>query len=587
MTGRRWTGPAQATVIVAAAAIAALLALGGHPSAANAVAYQTTPVQVTTVTDQITAGGTVTAQVTLALSFGASTMPVTSVRVGVGAHVRAGQVLATVDSTAAEQQLAVAQAQLTAASVAATATAAPVVAAAGGGAGPGAAAGATSAQGSAGGGRASGGGGGQSANTLAPGCATSSASTPATGRPSAPATPMPPHSTGAVSATPSPTAPTATVAPTGSPDVTATAAPPATATPPDVSPPNPGLPSVTAAARSRAFAGDSSSASGPAFPGAAGMGSPATTMTPSGQPSTAAAPTPADATASSSTTATVSAAGSPSQTSRSPMLTSSAPAPSGSARPHGPAASRCATAGGPHAARTGASSAAARVPSGTGGRAAAGSGSTGGGAVGGAAATGGSAGSVTSAQQQVNDAAAAVAATRLVAPQDGVILSENLLPGTLPGTPAITMRADGYHVVVEIAEQDAPYVRVGQHGQVGFPALATTTAATVVQAPIAATPAAPGSTVVSFPVVFAVTAPPPQLLPGMSATLTLGVSSQPHVLAVPTTAVQNADAGYVVRVLVDGQPVTRPVRLGLSTPSLTQIVAGLAEGDQVITGTTT
>lgn len=170
--------------------------------------------------------------------------------------------------------------------------------------------------------------------------------------------------------------------------------------------------------------------------------------------------------------------------------------------------------------------------------------------------------------------------------------------GTLPGTPAVELRTTAMNVQVPVQEQDAPYVRTGQTATIDFTALGITGTGTVVGD--ALEPAASSSTsgaasflggstsdVVSYPVTVTIANAPPGLLPGMSATVSWVATSRSDVLAVPTSALQGSDAGTVVRVLVDGQPRTIPVGIGLSTSSLSQITSGVLAGEQVITGTST
>jgi macrolide-specific efflux system membrane fusion protein len=70
----------------------------------------------------------------------------------------------------------------------------------------------------------------------------------------------------------------------------------------------------------------------------------------------------------------------------------------------------------------------------------------------------------------------------------------------------------------------------------------------------------------------------------MSAQISITIQSSDNVLAVPTTAIQGTTTAPTVQVMVGGKPQTRPVQLGLSTASTTEIVAGLTAGDVVVTG---
>ncbi len=194
-------------------------------------------------------------------------------------------------------------------------------------------------------------------------------------------------------------------------------------------------------------------------------------------------------------------------------------------------------------------------------------------------------------------AQAALAATKIVAPQDGVVIALNATVGTLPGTPAVELRTTTLSVQVPVAEQDAPYVRAGQQVQLTYAALGVTGTGTVSAPPLEPTAATSASgsfsgaggsgnsvDVVTYPVTVAITDPPPGLLVGMSVQAAWTAQTRTNVLAVPTSAVQGGDAGYVVRVLVGGTPQTRAVTLGLSTASLTEITKGLLLGERVVTG---
>ncbi len=206
---------------------------------------------------------------------------------------------------------------------------------------------------------------------------------------------------------------------------------------------------------------------------------------------------------------------------------------------------------------------------------------------------------MTAAEQQLASAQAALAATKIVAPQDGVVTAVNLTVGTLPANPAIELRTTTLSVQVPVAEQDAPYVAAGQQVQLTYSALGVTGSGTVAAAPLEPSTSSGGSTsagtgrggagtgateVVTYPVTVSIIDPPPGLLVGMSVQAAWTAATRTNVLAVPTQAIQGGDSGYVVRVLVGSRPATRAVTLGLSTTSLTEVTGGLERGDQVVTG---
>ncbi len=93
------------------------------------------------------------------------------------------------------------------------------------------------------------------------------------------------------------------------------------------------------------------------------------------------------------------------------------------------------------------------------------------------------------------------------------------------------------------------------------------------------------SGVTNYPVVILFDANAPEILPNMAATANIIIDSKPGVLLVPSDAIQTQTNGSAyVRVLQNGQPVNITVETGLSSDTQTEIVSGVSEGQQVITG---
>jgi multidrug efflux pump subunit AcrA (membrane-fusion protein) len=88
------------------------------------------------------------------------------------------------------------------------------------------------------------------------------------------------------------------------------------------------------------------------------------------------------------------------------------------------------------------------------------------------------------------------------------------------------------------------------------------------------------SNVVTYTVLVNVDSTNAQLLPGMTATVTIVTDSADNAVLVPNNAISNGN----VRVLRNGSPVVVPVQTGITDGVNTQIVSGLQPGDQVITG---
>ena len=70
--------------------------------------------------------------------------------------------------------------------------------------------------------------------------------------------------------------------------------------------------------------------------------------------------------------------------------------------------------------------------------------------------------------------------------------------------------------------------------------------------------------------------------PGMSGTAAVIVASKQAVLAVPNLAVRSQGGRRFVQVLRDGTPQDAEVEFGISNESVTEVVSGLEEGEQVL-----
>ncbi|MBI2430595.1 MAG: efflux RND transporter periplasmic adaptor subunit [Candidatus Levybacteria bacterium] len=75
-----------------------------------------------------------------------------------------------------------------------------------------------------------------------------------------------------------------------------------------------------------------------------------------------------------------------------------------------------------------------------------------------------------------------------------------------------------------------------------------------------------------------------QILANMAASVVITINEKPGVVVVPSSAVQERDGKTVVRVLKDKKIVFIPVVTGATSDTETEIVRGLKEGDEVITG---
>ncbi|WP_062226993.1 efflux RND transporter periplasmic adaptor subunit [Aureimonas frigidaquae] len=78
-----------------------------------------------------------------------------------------------------------------------------------------------------------------------------------------------------------------------------------------------------------------------------------------------------------------------------------------------------------------------------------------------------------------------------------------------------------------------------------------------------------------------------KLMLNMTAQVFFVVAKAENVLTVPASAVETGPQGSVVRVRSSDGIVSRPVETGLATRAVVEIRSGLAEGEEVVTGTDT
>jgi multidrug efflux pump subunit AcrA (membrane-fusion protein) len=91
------------------------------------------------------------------------------------------------------------------------------------------------------------------------------------------------------------------------------------------------------------------------------------------------------------------------------------------------------------------------------------------------------------------------------------------------------------------------------------------------------------SGVVTYNVYVTFVAPPSDIKPGMSASVTIQTARKDNVLMVPTGAVQTTNGQATVRVLTNGKISSVPVETGLSSDTDIEITSGLSEGETVVT----
>ena len=180
-----------------------------------------------------------------------------------------------------------------------------------------------------------------------------------------------------------------------------------------------------------------------------------------------------------------------------------------------------------------------------------------------------------------------VTATVLVAPTSGRIASVAVSKGSAAqaGTTVATLLPkEKYEVTADFAEADALKVKTGQKATVTFDALPDVSATgTVTGVDILPTT---GQNVTTYGVTITLDSAPKGLKQGMSASVVVTAGEASNVLWAPTAAITTAGGQSTVTVRKAGTDTTVQVTTGLAGDTGTEITSGVAEGDQLVISTT-
>ena len=172
---------------------------------------------------------------------------------------------------------------------------------------------------------------------------------------------------------------------------------------------------------------------------------------------------------------------------------------------------------------------------------------------------------------------------KLVAPFAGTVVDVGYREGeyTSANKSAVTLTdLSTLEIEVPLAEMDVARVAPGQEVEIVLDALPDVTLRGRVSyvAPVATI----AQGVVNYPVKIEVENPDPAVRPGMTAGVSIVVERREDVLMVPNRAVRSTGRQRVVEVLYQDQVIQAPVTLGMSNDTMTEVVSGLKEGDQVV-----
>ncbi|MFA5827779.1 MAG: efflux RND transporter periplasmic adaptor subunit [Candidatus Shapirobacteria bacterium] len=142
-------------------------------------------------------------------------------------------------------------------------------------------------------------------------------------------------------------------------------------------------------------------------------------------------------------------------------------------------------------------------------------------------------------------------------------------------TPAIT---------VSLTEIDVPKAKVGNKATITIDALPDKTFTGKIIA--IDTAGIVSSGVVSYPTTIQLDSEAPGVLSNMSASANIITNFKDDVLIVPNSAVQGSGGDTAVRVMVGGEVQNKTIEIGIQSESQTEIIAGLNEGEDVVTSVT-
>ena len=183
-----------------------------------------------------------------------------------------------------------------------------------------------------------------------------------------------------------------------------------------------------------------------------------------------------------------------------------------------------------------------------------------------------------------------LARASLIAPIEGVVTEVNIKRGERPpaelAAVVITDISD-FYIDVEVDEIDIGRVQLDQRVVVVVDAVPAEEYAGHV-ADISPGPMQDASSgIVAYEVTIALDADDPRLKSGMTADATIETERLENVLVVPNRTVSidrssGEPVAYVEKVDESGNPVRAEVELGLRNETVSQVLSGLEEGDQII-----
>ncbi len=173
----------------------------------------------------------------------------------------------------------------------------------------------------------------------------------------------------------------------------------------------------------------------------------------------------------------------------------------------------------------------------------------------------------------------------LKAPFDGTVVSVSAIVGQTVGPNSNVLvlgNLNSVEVRSTVIEEDLTLVQPGQAVELAFDANPGLTVKGHVSRIV---PQRCDPSRALYPVYIALDGPAPGILPGMTVDATITIDSRTNVLRLPRALVRAGSGSTAqVKVWANGQTATRQVKVGLRGDLYVEILDGLREGEQVVSG---
>jgi RND family efflux transporter MFP subunit len=202
---------------------------------------------------------------------------------------------------------------------------------------------------------------------------------------------------------------------------------------------------------------------------------------------------------------------------------------------------------------------------------------------------GGAAAAIDVAREETRHAEALLGFARIEAPFDGIITQRNVNTGDLirPGADQpplfIIAKSDVLTIWVPVPEIFAPAVNAGDRAVIKLQAIEGRT----IEGRVTRVSWALDTKVRTLRAEVDLPNPGAKLQPGLYAYATIIAEEHPDVLTVPSTAVVNEEGKNHCVAIVNNMAVRRPVKLGVSDGTRTEVVSGLRENEPVVKASAT